>query len=148
MRIYLKTKVNGKPSEIIKRFDKSLFEDLTPPGAGVELLRFDGSKKGDQVHIRMSLLLGLIKQDWFAEITEDGETKTRSWFIDEGTKLPFFLSSWKHQHIVESDGPDQSYIIDDIHFKSPLFILDPLLYPILWLQFAWRKPIYRKIFNA
>ena len=146
-RIYLKTLVQGKPSAIMARFDKSLFEHLTPPGAGVKLLRFDGSKKGDQVHIQMSLMLGLIKQNWFAQITEDGENESSSWFVDEGTKLPFFLSKWRHRHVAEAAGPDSSYIIDDIHFRAPLMILDPFLYPVMWLQFAWRRPVYRKIFG-
>ncbi|MFK7972332.1 MAG: hypothetical protein AB8F95_18320 [Bacteroidia bacterium] len=146
-RILLKTRVKGDPASIMARFDKSLFESLSPPGAGVELIRFDGSKTGDQVHVRMSLLLGLIKQDWFAEITAHGEDENSSWFVDEGKKLPFFLKKWKHRHIAEAVDEKSSYIIDDIHFKSPFFLLDPFLYPVMWLQFAYRKPIYRKIFG-
>ncbi|MEZ4685197.1 MAG: hypothetical protein R3B47_03775 [Bacteroidia bacterium] len=67
-----------------------MFEKLSPPGAGVELLRFDGSEEGDEVHIRMSLFFGLIKQDWFARIIEDGQNEQEAWFIDEGIRLPFF----------------------------------------------------------
>jgi ligand-binding SRPBCC domain-containing protein len=146
-RIFLKTRVKGTPSEIMKRFDKSLFEKLSPPGAGVELLRFDGSEEGDEVHLRMSLLFGLIKQDWFARISEDGENEEEAWFIDEGIKLPFFLMYWRHRHLARTDGPEHSYIIDDIDYLSPTCWLGRLIYPIMYLQFAWRKPIYRKVFG-
>lgn len=146
-KIFLKTRVQGRPADIMKRFDSSLFEKLSPPGAGVELLRFDGSKEGDQVQIRMSLLLGLIKQDWFAQITEDGSNEKEAWFVDEGVKLPFFLKQWRHRHVAQADGPEHSYIIDDIQYKSPFALLGWLLYPVMYLQFAYRKPIYRKVFN-
>lgn len=146
--IYLRTRVKGRPSEIMARFDKSLFEALTPPGAGVKLLRFDGSETGDQVHIQMSFLFGLIKQDWHAHISDHGQDTQQVWFIDEGVKLPFFLKSWRHRHIAKVVDDTHSEIIDDIYFKSPFFLLDPLMYPIMWLQFAYRKPIYRRIFGA
>jgi ligand-binding SRPBCC domain-containing protein len=132
----------------MQRFDKSLFEKLTPPGAGVKLLRFDGSKEGDQVHIQMSLLFGLIKQDWHAHIAEHGENEQEAWFVDEGVKLPFFLKYWRHRHVASSDGDEHSFIIDDIHYKSPFALLSWLIYPVMYLQFAWRKPIYRKVFGS
>lgn len=145
MRIYLKTAVAGKPPEIIKAFDRSLFETLAPPGTPVELIRFDGSQKGDIVHIRLKLL-GFIKQDWVSKITADHTSAEEAFFVDEGTQLPFFLGSWEHHHIVKAQG-DHSVIIDDIRYKGPFFLITWLLYPALYLQFAWRKPIYRKIFG-
>jgi ligand-binding SRPBCC domain-containing protein len=145
LRIYLETPVAGTPPEIIRRFDQDLFETLAPPGTPVEIVRFEGSHTGDTVHIRLKLA-GFIKQDWISKITDDGSTPERAWFVDEGTQLPFFLSYWRHQHIVEArDG--HSVIIDDITYRGSFFLLTWLLYPALYLQFAWRKPIYRKIFG-
>ena len=145
MKIKIRTKVQGDYREVLSRFDRSLFEALTPPGASVKLLQFDGSHKNDRVHIQMKLL-GFIKQDWISVISEEGETDEKAWFIDEGVKLPFFLKRWKHQHIVENHGTN-SVIVDDIRFQSPLFFLDPLLWPVLYLQFRYRKPIYGRIFG-
>jgi ligand-binding SRPBCC domain-containing protein len=145
MNIQIRTIVEGFYQDVIKKFDRELFEQLTPPGAKVELVQFDGSHKGNIVHLRMTLA-GFIKQDWVSEITQEGQTYRRAWFTDEGTRLPFFLKSWKHNHIVENHG-SRSIIVDDIHFESPSLILDPLLYPILYFQFYWRKKIYWKVFG-
>jgi ligand-binding SRPBCC domain-containing protein len=60
--------------------------------------------------------------------------------------LPFFLKYWRHHHRIVQDG-QSTRIIDDIHFRSPLLLFDFLLWPVLWLQFLYRKPIYRNVFR-
>lgn len=148
MNIYISTKVNGTPEVILSKFDRALFEALVPPGMKIHLLRFDGSVKGDEVHIEM-LPLGIprLKQEWHSLITENVNGENESWFVDEGTKLPWFLSKWKHRHLVRKISPDTSEIIDDITYKSPFFLLSWLLYPVMFLQFYYRKPVYRKYFR-
>lgn len=145
MKIYLPTLVKGNYKNLIAKFDSKLFESLAPPLMTVKLLQFDGSKKGDIVHIQLSLA-GFFPQEWISEITEDEITEKAAWFIDEGKKLPFFLSAWKHKHLLENLG-ENTQIVDFIEFKTPFFLLDYLMYPILYLQFAGRKPIYQKIFG-
>lgn len=145
MKINIRTAVAGNYKSLIKRFDRSLFEALVPPGMSVELIQFDGSNLGDTVHIRLSLA-GIIKEDWVSKITEEDVDAEKAWFTDEGVKLPFFLKKWQHRHIVEKNG-ENSTIVDDITFQTPFILMDYLMYPILYLQFAWRKPIYRKIFG-
>jgi len=79
-------------------------------------------------------------------ILEDGLDEREFYFVDAGTELPFFLKSWEHRHrILQNE--QETYIIDDIHFRSPIVILDFLLWPVLWLQFLYRKPIYREVFR-
>lgn len=145
MRFRLKTPVAGEYRQVLARFDRSLLERLSPPGAQVELVRFDGSHLGDIVHIRLTLL-GFIKQDWASEIVEEEETSQKTWFTDEGIRLPFFLRYWRHQHIVENHRT-YSVIVDEIEYRTPFILFDYLMYPVLYLQFAWRKPIYRKVFG-
>jgi len=145
MRIRIQTPVKESYTSVIQRFDRTLFEALTPPGARVELIRFDGSKLGDIVHIRLKLL-GFLEADWISDIIEDGITEEEAYFTDKGTQLPFFLASWKHRHIVKK-AENGSIIVDDIEFRTPNRILDYLLYPLLYGQFAYRKPIYRKFFG-
>jgi ligand-binding SRPBCC domain-containing protein len=38
-------------------------------------------------------------------------------------------------------------IIDDITFRTPSILTDYLFYPLLYLQFLYRKPIYKKVFR-
>ncbi len=144
MNIQLKTKVDGNYKEIMKRFDRDLFEALKPKGAKMKIEKFTGSKKGDIVHIKF---LFPIKTEWISEITEDGENEKESYFIDEGVKLPFPLSYWKHRHVVEKISEDKSYIIDDMTFKGPFFLITWLMYPAIFLGFYPRKKIYRDYFK-
>lgn len=145
MRILIKTPVQGNYVDVLSQFDQSLFEALAPPGAKVDLVRFDGSHKGDIVHIRLHLA-GIIKADWISEIVDEGETQEKAWFVDRGTTLPFFLREWEHHHVVENAG-NHAIVVDDIRFKTPWWLPGFLMYPVLYAQFAYRKPIYRRVFG-
>jgi len=143
MRITLTTRVDQDYRTVYARFDQDLFVALKPPLLPLELKRFDGSKTGDEVHIRLGKWH--LAQDWNAKIVEDNIGEDEAYFIDEGIKLPFFLKSWRHHHrIVRTDSG--SLIIDDITYTTPTWLTDYLLYPLMWLQFAARKPVYRKYF--
>jgi ligand-binding SRPBCC domain-containing protein len=144
MNIEIKTKVNGNYKDIMRQFDKKLFEALKPSHADMEIILFTGSKKGDKVHLRFH---SPIKADWISHITDDGEDEKEYFFIDEGLKLPFPMSYWKHKHIVRKITDSTSYIIDDITFKGPVFFLSWLLYPAIYLGFYPRKKIYKKYFS-
>ena len=146
MNLKISTKVAGDHRVVMKGFTRDLFEQLTPPGIKVELVRFDGSETGDTVHLRLMMPL-LPPQDWISEIVDHGSNEEKSWFVDKGTTLPWFLSFWEHHHLVEN-AEQGSVIIDDIRFKSASWIPDFLMYPILWLQFAGRKPVYKRVFGT
>ncbi len=146
MHLKLKTIVKADYLSVKARFNEKLFLKLNPPFPPVELKEFGGCEKGDKVHLLLNFIF--FKQDWISDITFDKTDEKVFEFIDEGSKLPFFLSSWKHHHIVENLSSNESVIIDDINFKSPFILMDFLLYPVLWLQFAYRKPIYKKFFKS
>jgi len=144
MRITLTTQVNQDYKTVYARFDEDLFIALKPPLMPLTLQRFDGSKTGDEVHIRLGMWR--LTQDWNARIVEDGINDDEAYFIDEGIKLPFFLKTWRHRHrILRADSG--AIIIDDIHYTTPTWLTDYLMYPIMWLQFAARKPVYRRYFS-
>lgn len=125
-------------------FNQSLFEALNPPFPPVKLLRFDGSTKGDVVSLELDFIL--FKQVWESHIVEHGQTSKEWYFVDEGRKLPFFLRYWRHRHRVVQAGT-HARIIDNITFKTPFWLMDYLLYPVMWLQFAYRKPVYKRVFQ-
>lgn len=144
MNITLKTPVKGNYIKIIKAFDKDLFEALKPPVGEMEILKFDGSEKGDQVHIRF---IKPIKAEWISDIIENEITDKKAWFIDVGTTLPWPLASWNHKHIVEKIDEENSIIIDDMTFTGRNILLTLLLYPGIFLGFYPRKKIYKRYFN-
>ncbi len=145
MHLQISTPINNNYLNIKAGFNETLFMSLNPPFPPVKLKEFGGCTVGDIVHLELNFIL--FKQDWISEITFDNTDTEIFEFIDEGKKLPFFLKHWKHHHKVLKIDDSLSNIIDDITFKSPFWLMDYLLYPVLWLQFAYRKPIYKQIFN-
>jgi ligand-binding SRPBCC domain-containing protein len=144
MKITIQTPVDQDYLQVKAGFTESLFKKLAPPFPPVKVLRFDGCEKGNQVALELNFLL--FRQKWISLITDDLTTEKEFYFIDEGTTLPFFLGKWKHKHRIISDGKG-AVIRDEIDFEGPLAWVTPLLFPVLWLQFWYRKPIYRKIFK-
>lgn len=144
MKINIKTRVEQDYLSVKQGFNKDLFLKLNPPFPPVKLLRFDGCRRGDKVSLELNFIF--FKQTWTSIITSDRTDEQEFFFVDEGKKLPFFLRFWKHKHRVirEESG---STIVDEINFSARLKILSPLLYPVLYAQFWYRKPIYKKIFR-
>ena len=144
MQIHLETHVEQGYLDVKAGFNESLFKKLSPPFPPVRLLRFDGSEKGDLVTLELNFIF--FRQKWTSEITEDQTTNLEFFFVDQGIELPFFLKKWRHKHRVISNGIG-SIIRDEIDYEAPFGLLTYLLFPAMWLQFAFRKPIYRRIFK-
>lgn len=147
MKLLLKTPVRQPLPQVWAGFDRNLFEQLAPPFPPVEVVQFDGCAKGDVVHLRLNFLF--FKQDWISDITDQKTGIDEIFFIDEGRKLPFFLRYWHHRHrLVRDTQTGGTVVIDDITFRTPILLTDWLFYPLMWLQFAYRKPIYKRVFGG
>jgi ligand-binding SRPBCC domain-containing protein len=144
MRLHLQTAVASSYLEVKEGFTESLFAKLAPPFPPVKVLRFDGCKAGDIVDLELNFIF--FKQKWTSKITEDHCDAVEFCFVDEGIVLPFFLGKWRHCHRILAQ-PTGSIISDEIEFEGAFSWMTPLLYPVLWLQFWYRKPIYRRIFR-
>ena len=143
MKIYIKTKIEKNYREVFSFFNRELFLALKPPLVNVKLDRFDGCKKGDEVHLRMDLF-GLLNQSWISHITENAESSDEIYFIDEGALLPPPLSQWKHIHHIKKIDENSTYIIDDIDYTTGNIALDYMIYPALYSMFYYRIPIYKR----
>lgn len=146
MKIWIKTTVAADHMTVWEGFNRDLFEALKPPLLPLTLKRFDGSTTGDEVHLTLGK--GWLSQDWNARIIDHQIDSTECYFIDQGIKLPFFLRDWQHRHRIVKQIDGQTAIIDDIDFRTPLRLLDYLMYPVMYLQFYARKPVYKRIFGA
>lgn len=146
MQIRITTRVTMPLDRVIERFDRDFFLKLMPPFPPVRLLRFDGIRTGDEVHLEL-LMPPLKPQLWIGRIIEYQRTADELVFIDVGATLPFFLSSWHHRHIMKSVAGGTS-ITDAITFQSSWRVFDFLLYPVMWCQFYYRKPIYRRLLRG
>ena len=147
MRIKIETPVARDMKTVFAGFTQDLFDALIPPEVPVKLLRFDGSRTGDEVHLELSFIF--FKQKWISVITDDGESEDECFFVDEGRTLPFFLKFWRHRHRIlrAPDGGDGAVIVDDIEYRAPIPGMGLILYPILRRQFKARGPIYQRIFG-
>ncbi|WP_234733624.1 SRPBCC family protein [Tellurirhabdus bombi] len=146
MKLVVRTQVEQPLPQVWAGFDQRLFDQLNPPFPPVRVVRFDGSQKGNVVHIELNFLF--FRQDWISLITDQQETDKEIFFIDTGNKLPFFLSFWQHKHRLLRQG-HQTIIADEVTYKTPGgWLMDWLFYPILWAQFVYRKPIYKRYFAA
>lgn len=145
MKLLLKTQVNKDYRAVIEGFDLNLFKALKPPLLSLDVERFDGCKVGDEVHLKVGLWP--VYKKWVSLITDYQESEEQIYFTDEGKVLPFPLKSWKHNHRVFRLGADKSEIQDDIEYSSGNQFIDLCMYPLLYLQFAFRAPVYKKVFS-
>lgn len=143
MNLLIKTRIPLNYREVFKGFTAELFKALKPPLMPLEVERFDGCKTNDEVHLKV----GPLKQQWISIITNDFDDETQCGFIDEGKVIPPPLRYWHHTHRIVKISEDESEIQDDIQFTTGFKILDALVYPVLYLQFAVRPPAYRKYFQ-
>lgn len=147
MKFQLRTVVPGNPKAVFERFDRELLVLLSPPGMKLDLRRFDHPPLvGGRVQIEVKML-GLVKHYWDNAFTEYHVSESECYFVDEGLKMPFPIKYWRHKHLIIQH-ESGSEIVDDISYKTGFFLSDWLLFPIVWLQFLYRKPIYRKFFKA
>ena len=144
MKLEVRTTVNASLEQVKEGFTRELFLQLNPPFPPVRLLEFGGCKTGDRVQLELNFLL--FKQVWISDITEEKEEMGKWYFVDQGTKLPFFLKSWKHHHEVRAN-EEGTTIVDSISFATGTRLTDLIMYFPLYAQFLYRKPIYRKLFR-
>lgn len=147
MRFLIPTLVKGNYKTVFSGFDHGLLLKLTPPGMRLELVSADApDKPGGRIHIKVKVL-GLIRQEWVNEFSRYELRDDECHFVDEGRTMPFPFKRWRHDHRVLKEG-DNAKIVDDVTYSSGLLILDWLLFPVVWFQFRYRRPIYRKHFGT
>lgn len=145
MKLLFKTRVDLPFERIRDQFNRELFEYLSPSWVPFKIKRFDGCKKGDEVHVELGPALSA--QQWVSIMTFE-ETNASGWsFIDEGKVLPWPLSNWKHHHRVDRIGPMESEIVDDIYFECSPSWMAFVIKPILWQTFAIRPKRYKNFFK-
>ncbi|SOE20150.1 Ligand-binding SRPBCC domain-containing protein [Spirosomataceae bacterium TFI 002] len=145
MELKIQTTVQRDHLYVWQNFNQTLFEKLSPPFPKAKLIQYDGNEVGCKVDIELDFLI--FKNRWLSVITENGETKNGLYFRDQGEKLPFFLGKWSHKHIIEPYQNGQTIIKDEVSFEAPIPWLSFLLYPLIWGQFLWRIPIYKRTFS-
>ena len=147
MHINLRTAVAQAPARVMAGFTRELFLALAPPFPRFTLRRFDGCRRGDQVEIELHA--GPQTLHWTSLITDHGQLPDGThFFVDEGQQLPPPLRFWHHRHLIQPGPQGGSLIVDAIEYRTASPLVDALIYPVMWAQFAWRKPIYKRWFSV
>jgi len=146
MNFKISTQIDINYQKVSDGFNQKLFEALAPAFPKLELIRYDGESKGDEVHVLINLFI--IKQLWVSIITQSKiESNEEIVFIDEGKLLPAPLKTWKHLHrIKKSNDENICFVIDDVTYSTGFRILDWILLPTFLVQFFARKNKYKKYF--
>lgn len=138
----LTCRVSASLPYVWSKFDKSLLAKLAPPFPIARIIQFDGCQINDKVCIELDFLL--YKTRWYSVITSYQADSSSYVFVDEGTKVPFGITRWRHEHRMESITEKESLIIDKISFETNYKLLDWLLFPLFWGMIAYRTPLYKK----
>lgn len=147
MHLYIRTRVAATPAQVWTGFTRELFLALAPPFPPFQLLRFDGCHRGDEVQIQMGV--GPLSTRWDSLITDHGTAPDGTYyFVDEGQLLPAPLRYWQHRHLMQPAPDGGCFIVEDIEYRTASPLLDRLLWPVMWAQFVWRRPIYQRIFGT
>ncbi len=145
MKLLFRTPLPQPVKAVAKKFDRHLFDYLTPAWASVKTVRFDGCNVGDEIHLLMKL--GGIPQEWVSVITETRDEPQEWAFVDEGKILPWPLKGWRHQHRILRTGEFRCEVIDDITYECATPALEKMIYPLLWVTFSMRPGRYKKYFR-
>jgi ligand-binding SRPBCC domain-containing protein len=152
MRLTIHTSVEKPYQEVFAGFTFELFKQLTPTNPPVTIKRFDGCKKGDEVHLEMTVPVLNRKEMWVSRIIASGTVignatfTDEMYFIDQGIELPFFLTSWRHKHRIIKAEDGGAVIVDDIEYTTPLWLL-LFVAPVISKQFRDRQPVYQEYFK-
>lgn len=144
MRLKVATAVSQNYRDVFRGFNRELFVKLNPPFPPVKVLRFEGMAVNDEVHLLLNFLVA--KEKWISVVTAAGEEKDEIYFVDEGIQLPFIFKSWRHRHRILRRRRG-TLIVDEIIYQCRWEILSYILYPFLYLQFLYRKAVYKFFFN-
>ncbi len=135
-------RVSASLHYVWSQFDQNLLAKLAPPFPIARIIQFDGCQVNDKVCIELDFLL--YKTRWNSEITAYQADATSYVFVDEGTRVPFGIKIWRHEHRIESISENESAVIDKIQFQTNYKLLDWLLFPLIWGMIAYRLPLYKK----
>ncbi len=142
----LTSNIEANFETVVENFSEDLLTYLNPPFPKAVIEKYEGNTEGAEVAIKLDFLL--FTQRWISEITKVEKGSDYFQFIDEGRKLPFFLSRWQHIHRIEKAGDNKTRVIDHVSFSWYHPVLTFLILPAIYFQFAYRKPRYNAYFKG
>jgi hypothetical protein len=146
IRAEFRTRIDKPLAEVARRFDQNLMQYLAPAFPRLRLHTHEGNHPGSRVSVGLDFLL--FEWKWEVEIVSE-ERRTGSWvFVDEGRRLPPFLSAWRHEHGLFALSTQQTEITDRIFWRPGRYWPSFLVRILVESQFRRRGPLYRRFFES
>lgn len=140
-----RTEVPVAFEQVKSRFNLDLLRYLSPVFPRVIIQKYGGEKPGDEIQIRLDFLL--FSWNWDCCIAENCDEPGHYFFVDEGRRLPPFLSMWRHRHELLAKG-NHTLITDQLYFSAKGLWPGFLVRFLLKMQFGQRDRLYKKYFSA
>lgn len=144
LRLSFRSTVDASFETVSEGFNIDLFRALCPAFPKVSIERFDGICEGDLVALKLGFYF--FSWEWSGKVISHHLTENKLCFVDNGDRLPPFLSYWEHEHVVTKDGKE-TVIEDNITFRSGRGWPDFLVKMMISMQMMPRKKIYRNYFE-
>lgn len=141
MQFTFVTRVSAQRDQVADQFNEDLLLKLKPPLVTMQLLRYDGQYRGDELAFAVGF--GKFTQKWHGAITQHRYTQQHWLFRDEGISLPHPLKTWQHTHALKSSNQD-TLIIDRVKFSGKNTLYTYLLCLPIAMMFLLRKPLYQR----
>jgi ligand-binding SRPBCC domain-containing protein len=93
------SRVSASLPYVWSKFDQNLLAKLAPPFPIARIIQFDGCQVNDKVCIELDFLL--YKTRWYSVISSYKADENAYVFVDEGTRVPFGIKAWRHEHRIE-----------------------------------------------
>lgn len=129
--------------KVSEGFHDIKFVEFLTQSQPVKIIEWTGIQNGRNAHFKL----------WFFgwrnfKVSHEAYKKNNKmlYFIDRGIDLPFGLSSWEHQHIVEKE-KDIVLVKDIVNYSHPSKFIGILLYPMLVFPIIIRKILYKLYFR-
>ncbi len=141
--LQFETEVPAGFEKVKAGFNLQLLKALSPAFPKVNIIKYEGEMPGDEVHIRLDFLI--FSWNWDCSMVQNSHEPGHYFFVDEGRRLPPFLSGWQHRHELRAKG-NHTLITDHISFAPGGLWPGFLVKFLLWMQFSQRKNIYLRHF--
>lgn len=135
------TRVSAQRDQVADQFNEDLLLKLKPPLLTMQLIRYDGQHRGDELKFQVGI--GKMTQTWHGAITQHRYTQKHWLFRDEGISLPHPLKTWQHTHVLKA-ADQNTLIIDRVKFCGKNAMYTVLLCLPIAIMFLMRKPLYQR----
>jgi ligand-binding SRPBCC domain-containing protein len=142
-KLVFKKKVKATLAQIEKKINKDFFQQMIPPIYPVELIDFEIPKDGAEFSIALKGPYPL--KIWQGHMHSFSRQVKEYEFVDEGKRLPFPFSKWRHKHRFVESPVGGTFLVDEIEYECVDERFEKVVEMFLFFYFKYRQFQYQKL---